>query len=222
MKIRSLVAAANIGFMFLLAGGIAAEAAEIKVLSHRGTRPVMEDHGPKFERVSGHKLAITIGSAGGVAKLVQGGETADVVITSRQEINGFVKDGKAVAENVAVVARSGIGVAVRKGAPKPDISSPEALKQTQLAAKSITYSDLALGGAAAIHFEKVLSRLGITNEMKSMTVLSKAGSDTGVVVANGEAERRRAKLGPNFRWNGRAANAVGISNVIVARRSPRR
>jgi molybdate transport system substrate-binding protein len=188
MKIRPLVAAANIGFMFLLVGGIAAEAAEIRVLSHRGIRPVMEDLGPKFERVTRYKLSITFGPAGGVAKLVQGGETADVVITSQQEINGFVKDGKTVAENVAIVARSGIGVAVRKGAPKPDISSPEALKRTLLAAKSITYSDPALGGAAAIHFEKVLDRLGIASEMKSKTILSKAGSDTGVVVAKGEAE----------------------------------
>jgi len=188
MKIRLLLAAANIGLMFLLVGGIAAEAAEIKVLSHRGIQPVMEDLGPKFERATGYKLSITFGPAGGVVKLVQSGETADVVITSRQEIDGFMKDGKAVADNVTIVARSGIGVAVRKGAPKPDISSPEALKRTLLAAKSITYSNPALGGAAAIHFEKVLDRLGIAKEMKSKTVLSKAGSDTGVVVANGEAE----------------------------------
>ena len=188
MKIRSLVAASRIVLMIPLSLGIAAEAAEIKVLSHRGIRPIMEDLGPKFERATGHKLAITFGPAGGVAKLVQGGETADVVITSRQEIDGFVKDGKAVAGNVTVVARSGIGVAVRKGAPKPDISSPEALKRTLLAAKSITYSNPALGGAAAIHFAKVLDRLGIANEMKSKTVLSKSGSDTGVLVANGEAE----------------------------------
>ena len=104
MKIRLLVAAANIGFMFLLVGGIAAEAAEIKVLSHRGMLPVMEDLGPKFERASGHRLAITFGPAGGVAKLVQGNETADVVITSRQEIDGFVKDGKAIPDNVTVIA----------------------------------------------------------------------------------------------------------------------
>ena len=188
MNIRSLVAAVNIGVMFLLVDGIAAEAAEIKVLSHRGIRPVMEDLGPQFERATGHKLSITFGPAGGVVKLVEGGETANVVITSRQEIDGFVKDGKAVRDNVTLVARSGIGVAVRKGTPKPDISSPEALKRTLLAAKSITYSNPALGGAAAIHFEKVLDRLGIAKEMKSKTVLSKAGSDTGVVVANGEAE----------------------------------
>ena len=188
MKMRLLLAAANIGLMFLLVGGIAAEATEIKVLSHRGIQPVMEDLGPKFERATGHKLSITFGPAGGVVKLVQDGETADVVITSRQEIDGFVNDGKAVGDGVTIVARSGIGVAVRKGAPKPDISSPEALKRTLLAAKSITYSNPALGGAAAIHFEKVLDRLGIASEMKSKTVFSKAGSDTAVVVANGEAE----------------------------------
>jgi molybdate transport system substrate-binding protein len=188
MKIRLLVAAANIGFMFLLVGGIAAQAAEIKVLSANAMQEVMDDLGPKFERASGHKLAITFGNLGAIRKRVQGGETADVVITPREGIDGFVKDGKAAAGNVTVVARSGIGVAVRKGAPKPDISSPEALKRALLAAKSITYVNPAQGGPSSIHFAKVLERLGIANEMKSKTVLSKEGSDAGVLVANGEAE----------------------------------
>ncbi len=188
MKTRSLVAAANIGFMLLLVVGIAAQAAEVKVLSARGFLPVMEDLGPKFERATGHKLAITFDIPGAIVKRVQNGETADVVIITPPEIDSFVKDRKAVAGNVTEIARSGIGVAVRKGATKPDISSPEALKRTLLAARSITYSNPALGGAAAIHFAKVLDRLGIANEMKSKTVLSNAGSDTGVLVANGEAE----------------------------------
>jgi len=188
VKIRLLVAATNIGFMFLLVGGNAAQAAEVKVLSAGGMRQVMEDLGPKFERATGHKLAITFGTPGGVVKLVQGGESADVVIMPRQGIDGFVKDGKAAAGNVTVIARSGIGVAVRKGAPKPDISSPEALKRALLAAKSITYVDPALGGPSSNHVAKVLDRLGIANEMKSKTVLSKEGSDTGVLVANGKAE----------------------------------
>ena len=81
-----------------------------------------------------------------------------------------MKDGKAAAGNVTVLARSGIVVAVRKGAPKPDISSPDALKRTLLAAKSISYVDPASGGASGIHFAKVLDRLGIANEMKSKTV----------------------------------------------------
>ena len=101
-----------------------------------------------------------------------------------------MKDGKALAGNVTVLARSGIGVAVRKGAPKPDISSPDALKRTLLAAKSIAYVDPASGGASGIHFAKVLDRLGIANEMQSKTVFPnpKTPAEVGVLVANGEAE----------------------------------
>lgn len=186
MKIRSLVAAANIGVMFLLVVGIAAEAAEIKVLSASGFRYVMTDLGPKFERATGHKLAITFAGLGKAQK--QGGETFDVLVIPRQGIDSFVKAGKTTAGNVTVIARSGIGVAVRKGAPKPDISSPEALKRTLLAAKSITYGNPADGNPDGTHFAKVLSRLGIVNEMKSKTVFPKGASLVGVLVANGEAE----------------------------------
>ena len=192
MKIRLFVAAANIGFMFLVVGGIAVQAAEIKVLSSNQMKEVMEDLGPKFERATGHKLAITFAGLGIVVKRVQGGDTVDVVIIPREGIDSLVKDGKAAAGNVTVVARSrGLGVAVRKGAPKPDISSPEALKRTLLAAKSITYGnpDPVIGGASGIHFAKVLDRLGIANEMKPKTVFTGgAGAGVGMLVANGKAE----------------------------------
>jgi molybdate transport system substrate-binding protein len=143
----------------------------------------MEDLGPKFERSTGHKLALTFAPLGALVKLVQGGETADVVIIPQQGMEGFVRDGKVITGSVTVLARSGMAVAVRKGAPKPDISSPEALKRTLLAAKSITYGR----GAGSEHFEKVLERLGIANDVKSKMVRGEPG-DTGVRVANGEAE----------------------------------
>jgi molybdate transport system substrate-binding protein len=188
MKMRSVVAASHIGFMCLFMVGIAAEAAELKVLGGLGIQAVMGDLGPKFERATGHKLAFTFATLGGVVKRVQDGDTADVVIIPRQGIDSFVKDGKTVAGNVTVVARSGIGVAVRKGAPKPDISSPEVLKRTLLAAKSISYNDPADGGASGIHFAKVLEHLGIANEMKPKPVFPKPPGTAGDVVANGEAE----------------------------------
>ena len=193
MKIRLLVAAANIGFMFLLVVGAAAKAAEIRVLSAIGIQAVMEDLEPKFERATGHKLAITFGNLGSAVKRVQSGETFDVVIIPRPGIDGFLKDGKAEAGNVSVVARSSIGVVVRKGAPRPDISSPEALKRTLLAAKSIAYSDPARGGPAGAHFAKVLDRLGIANEMKAKTIFPNVPDPVppvtvGLMVANGEAE----------------------------------
>ncbi|MGH8700127.1 MAG: molybdate ABC transporter substrate-binding protein, partial [Burkholderiales bacterium] len=186
MKIRSLAAAASIGFVLILA--IPAQAAEVKVLSGGGMRQVLEDLGPKFERATGHRLAITFDSGGATVKRVLGGEAADVVIIPQPGIARLVKDGKAAAGDVTVVARSDIGVAVRKGAPKPDISSPEALKRALLAAKSITYGDPAGGSTSGTHFAKVLDRLGIANEMKSKTILGTSGGAPGVFVANGEAE----------------------------------
>jgi molybdate transport system substrate-binding protein len=190
MKTRSLVAAASIGFMFLLMLGIKAEAAELKVVSAIGMQSVMEDLGPKFERATGHKLAISFATAGAAVKRAQGGEATDVVIATRQGIEGLVTNGKAAADNVTVLASAGISVAIRKGAPKPDISSPDALKRTLLAAKSISYVDPASGGASGIHFIKVLDRLGIANEMKSKTVFPnpRTPAEVGVLVANGEAE----------------------------------
>src|SRR5437867_6150165 len=170
MNARLFVAAANIGFMFLLVLGMRAEAAEVKVLSAFGMQSVLEDLGPEFERATGHKLAISFATGGAIVKRVQGGESADVVITLRQGIDSLVKHGKASAGSVTELARAGIFLAVRKGTPKPDVSSPDALKRTLLGANSISYVDPASGGASGIHFAKVLARLGIANEMRSKTV----------------------------------------------------
>ncbi len=186
MKIRSLAATVAIGATILLAQG-PAEADELKVLSALALQPVMEDLGPKFERVTGHKLVITFGPLGGIVKLVQDGVAGDVVMIPQPGIERLAKDGKVVAGTENILARSGSGVAVRKGAPKPDISSPEALKRTLLAAKSISYSDPAGGGASGVHFAKVLDRLGIAEEMKPKTIFPKSGFP-GQMVANGEAE----------------------------------
>ena len=165
-----------------------AGAAEIKVLSALGMKEVVEDLGPKFEKAGKHKLSIKFDTMGGIVKLVQGGEAADVVIIPQQGIDTLVKDGKAVSGNVTALARSGIVVVVRKGAPKPDISTPDAFKRALLAAKSITYLNPADGGASGIHFAKVLDRLGIATEMKAKTIYAKTGTDTGVIVAAGKAE----------------------------------
>jgi molybdate transport system substrate-binding protein len=188
MKTRSLVAAANIGCMCVLVMSLATQAAELKVLSAIGMRLVIEDLGPKFEQATGHKLAISFAASGLIVERVQDGETTDVVMLSRPALERLTKDGKLVAGSETLLARSGIGVSVRKGAQKPDISSPEALKRTLLAAKSITYSNPALGGASGTHFAKVLDRLGIGSEMKPKTVFSKITGEVGQLVANGEAE----------------------------------
>jgi molybdate transport system substrate-binding protein len=188
MKMHALVAAAKIGFILLLGAGATAESAEIKVLAANGIQSIVEDLGPKFERATGHKLAITFATGGATVKRAQDGESADVVIAPRSGIDGLVKSGKVAADNVTAIASTGISVAVRKGAPRPDISSAEALKRTLLAAKSVTYLNPADGGASGIHFARVLDRLGIANEMKSKTIYAPTTGAVGVMVANGEAE----------------------------------
>jgi molybdate transport system substrate-binding protein len=190
MKIRVLVPAANLALMFLFTLSTEAGAAELKVLSTIGMQSVMQDLGPKFEHASGYKLAISFATAGATVKRVQAGETTDVVLNTQPGIDSLVKDGKAAAGNVTVIARSGIGVAVRKGATRPDISSPEALKRTLLGATSITYVDPGSGGASGIHFASVLARLGIAADMKSKTVFPDPNDPigVGVLVANREAE----------------------------------
>jgi molybdate transport system substrate-binding protein len=169
--------------LVLLSQARLADAAEIRVLSALGIKAVMEELIPRFERATGHRLAVTFAPLGALVKLVQGGETADVVIIPRQGMESFVNDRKVVAGSVIMIASSGMAVAVRKGAPRPDISTPEALKRALLAAKSITYGR----GAGSEHIEKVLARLGIANDVKAKTVRGQAG-DSGVRVANGEAE----------------------------------
>jgi molybdate transport system substrate-binding protein len=190
MRIRLFIAAARIGLVSLLAITMNVEAAELRVLSAFGMQAAMDDLGPKFERASGHKLAIAFATGGGVLKRAQDGEAADVVITLRQGIDRLVKDGKAAATGVTVLARAGIFIAVRTGTPKPDISSPDALKRTLLAARSISYVEPASGGASGIHFANVLDRLGIAAEVKSKTVhpSTKTPAEVGALVANGEAE----------------------------------
>jgi molybdate transport system substrate-binding protein len=181
-SVLKMAGAASVALIFLALAS-AAQAAEIKVLGALGMKAILEDLGAKFERATGHKLAITFLPLGATLKLVQSGETADVVIIPQQGMSELLNDGRVVSGSVRELARSGMVVAVRKGAPRPDISTPEAFKRTLLAARSITYGR----GAGSEHFERVLDRLGIANEVKSKIVRGEPG-DTGVRVARGEAE----------------------------------
>jgi len=157
----------------------------MKVLCTNGLKTVMLDLAPAFERTSGTKLAITWGSAAGLVKELEAGVAADLVILTAEAIDDLIKRGKVVAGSRVDLARSGIGIAVRKGASKPDIGSPDALKQTLLAAKSVAHSKTGMSG---IYFPTVLARLGITDAMQSKIVMPEPGTPVGDVVAKGEAE----------------------------------
>lgn len=192
MKTYSLRIAASASLALQVVAGAMAQAAEVTVLSAVGMRQVMLDLGPKFERATGNTLTVTFDSGAVIVKRVEAGETVDVVMIPRSGLERLTRTGKVLAGSGVDLASSIAGLAVTKGAPKPDISSSEAFKRALLGAKSIARPDPALGGSSGIHIENVLERLGIANEVKSKSVIgSRPGeirAGPGYAVADGRAE----------------------------------
>jgi molybdate transport system substrate-binding protein len=188
---RSSVAGA---ILALLVAGAASDAAEIKVYSTIGMRSVLEELKPKFEQVSGHKLDITWGLAGALTKRVADGESPDALVAIRGGVDGLVKDGRIAAPSAATLALSGVGVSVRSGRPKPDISTPEKLKEALIAAKAIAYSDPAKGGASGVHFAKVADRLGIGDLVKAKSKHPETAGLPGKLLLDGTADLAIAQV----------------------------
>ncbi len=161
---------------------------EIRVYSTIGVRSAAEGLLAQFEKTSGHKLTITWGSAPMLVKRIEDGESADVLILSRAAMDALAKQGKIAPESDVTLASSGVGIAVKTGAPRPDISTPEALKQTLLRAKSIAYSEPSAGGASGVYFAKLLERMGIAEQIKPKTKYPPPGGFSGELLLTGEAE----------------------------------
>ncbi len=162
--------------------------AEIAVYSTIGVRSAAEELFQNFEKTSGHRLAVTWGTAPMLVKRIEGGKTPDVLILSRAGIDQLSKQGKIAPGSDVALAGSGVAIAVKAGAPKPDISTPDALKQTLLKAKSIAYSEPSAGGASGVYFAKLLERMGIAETMKPKTKYPPAGGFSAALLLTGEAE----------------------------------
>jgi molybdate transport system substrate-binding protein len=172
------------GIMILAAPGVTAEAADVKVLSAAALRHVLNELGPRFERETGHKLAIQYDVVGVLKRQIEGDEQFDVALLTTPFIADLAKQGKIAAGTSAHIARSGIGVFVRTGAPKPDIKTAEAFKRAMLGAKSIGYSK---EGATAMYLATLFDRLGIAEPMKAKTKYLPVGR-AAQSVAGGEVE----------------------------------
>jgi molybdate transport system substrate-binding protein len=174
MTRSSFAAAIAAAVLFSAAGmidGTAAGAAEIKVLTSVALASTLDELAPQFERATGNKLNIGYSLIADIKKRIIAGETADVIILSRPAMDDLEKQDKVAPGSIANVAGTPVAVAVRAGAPKPDISSADALKRTLLAAKSVVYADPAKGGASGVHFAHVVDQLGIAEQLKSRTIL---------------------------------------------------
>jgi molybdate transport system substrate-binding protein len=164
-----------------------ATCAEIKVLTAGAMKSVVLALQGGFEIASGHRLVVDNDTAGGLVKRIEAGEAFDMAIITPAAIDGLIGKGKIVAGSRAAVAKVGVGVAVKEGAPKPDLSSVEAFKRALLAARTVAYIDPASGGSSGIYVAGLLNKLGIADDIKPKERLQ-AGGYVAEKVAKGEAE----------------------------------
>ena len=180
---RTMALAAVLGF----AAVTAAAAAEIRVLQSGAFKAAMADIKPLFEQASGHKLVLDADTSGRIAQRIGKGEVSDFIVSTNAGVDDLIKQGKVLADSKAPVARAGVGVVVRKGAPKPDISTPEKFKQALLDARSVAYTSPASGGQSGVYFAKLLTQLGITDEINKKAKFGDGGP-VALIVARGDAE----------------------------------
>jgi molybdate transport system substrate-binding protein len=163
-------------------------AAEIKVISANGMREVIAETKAQFEASSGHRLTITVVETGEIRRRILGGETFDVIMVPRPEADEFETRGKLVPGSAVALIRVNFGLAVASDGPRPEVSTPEDLKRTFLAAKTVLITDPKTGGISGVHLMEVLDKLGITAEMKDKLVPATGGQFHAQRVVRGEAD----------------------------------
>jgi molybdate transport system substrate-binding protein len=161
-----------------------ANAAEIKVLASGATKEAYLELVPQFEKASGHKVVTTWAGTIDIKKRIAAGEVFDLIVVAGPEIDEFIKRGKMAAGSRVDLMKSGVGAAVRAGAPKPDLSSAEALKKAVLAAKTVGYST----GPSGVYMEALFERMGIAAQIKPKLKQTPPGVLIGTIIASGEAE----------------------------------
>jgi molybdate transport system substrate-binding protein len=167
----------------LLASG-SANAVEIKVLSTQAAEQAYRELVPQFEAATGHKVSTIFTGTLDVQKRIGAGEMYDLIIMAGPAIDDFIKAGKVVPGTRVDLVKSGVGVAVPAGAPKPDISTTDALKKTLVAAKSIGYST----GPSGVYILGLFQRLGVADIVKSRLKQTPTGVFVGTIVANRDVE----------------------------------
>ena len=161
-----------------------ASAAEIKVLSTQATEQAYRELVPQFERATGHKVTTIFTGTLDADKRLAAGEAYDLLIMSGPSIDEHLKDGKLVAASRVDLAKSGVGVGVKAGAPKPDIRTTEALRKTILNAKSIGYST----GPSGMYVLNLFERLGVADQVKPKLKQTPTSVFVGSIIASGEVE----------------------------------
>jgi molybdate transport system substrate-binding protein len=179
-KLAAAIGAAAI----LTITGVTTYAAEIKVLSTQATEEAYRELVPEFEKATGNKVTTIFTGTLDANKRLAAGESYDLLIMAASAIDEHIKGGKVVPGSRVDLAKSGVGVGVKSGAPKPDISTTEALKKSILAAKSIGYST----GPSGVYVISLFQRLGVADDIKGKLKQTPTGVFVGSIIASGEAE----------------------------------
>ena len=186
MKARRLFAAiVALTLMSTFTVPRAANAAEIKVLCSMALKAVAEELFPQFERSTNHRVVVQYALAATQKQKAESGEPFDLIVVTPAMLDDLVKQGKVAADTRTVVARSGLALIIKAGAPKPDIGTVDALKRTLLEAKSITYTK---EGASGVLFAQIIAKLGIADALAPKTQYTSAGEEASANVVSGRAE----------------------------------
>ena len=161
-----------------------AHADEIKVMASGAVKETYLELVPQFEQATGHKVVTIWSGTADMMKRLKDGETVDLVIIGSNSLDELVKLGKIEPGSRVDFVKSGVGVAVRAGARKPDISSGDAVKQALLSASSIGYSS----GPSGVYLDGLFQRMGIADQLKSKLKRPPSGASVGEMVSRGEAE----------------------------------
>ena len=178
--------------MLVLLGGFAlstlsAQGAELTVFATGSMELPMHMLGEDFTKQTGHTLKFELGTTGVVLNKLKTGK-GDVIVISSEAAERLEKEGRIVAGTRSDVANSLLGVGVKKGAKRPDVATPEAFKQTVLAARSISYPDPKLGATSGVYIEELFAKLGIADAAKRKTTVKPVGAEVAAAVAKGEIE----------------------------------
>jgi molybdate transport system substrate-binding protein len=179
------ILALGAGLIFAPARETSAQTAELHVMISDGLKSVVEELTPQIEKAVERKLAIDFNSSKNLRDKIQAGESFDATFLTADVLDDLIQKGKVTGATRADISRTGIGVGVRAGAPKPDVSTPDALKRALLAAKSISFNPT--GASAAPTFD-IFSRLGIADEVKPKLVLDKEAGRPQKNVAEGKVD----------------------------------
>src|SRR5262245_15057872 len=163
------------------------QAGEVKVLTAGAFKQVVMALVPDYEKQTGNTVVVDNDTAGALQKRIEGGEAFDVAVITPPVVDDLTGKGKIATGSRVNLATVGVGVVVKEGAPKPDVSTVDAFKNALLAAKTVAYIDPTSGGSSGIYIDKLLERLGIADQIRPKAKLKKGGHVADLIVS-GEAE----------------------------------